>query len=161
MQIGFQMGARMGLILEITPDLGLIPGDVTEAARAATLQSTKLSSSAFSDRLSAQSRLSPGPVPMPRQAAARKPAGGERKRMSLAEARRIAASENLRLLTRAGSDSGFVNVYRRSQGNGERSSRPWEARVRAEERNVSLGRYASAAEAALAVARHLGPEAST
>ncbi len=124
MQIGFQMGARMGLILEITPDLGLIPGDVTEAARAATLQSTKLSSSAFSDRLSAQSRLSPGPVPMPRQAAARKPAGGERKRMSLAEARRIAASENLRLLTRAGEEERRASLRLDSDGL-DAANDPW------------------------------------
>jgi len=75
-------------------------------------------------------------------------------------AEQIAAAlqaEDLQLLpsARAGSTTGYLGVY--PTGNGQR---PYVAQIRRNGRNVVLGKFATAAEAALAYARELGPAAT-
>ena len=72
--------------------------------------------------------------------------------MRTAAAHAAAASEGLALL-RAENATGFKGVYR-----GDSVSKPFRAQVMQDGRKNHLGRFATAAEAALAVARFLGPE---
>ena len=72
--------------------------------------------------------------------------------MSAAEAHAAAASEGLELL-RAENATGFWNV-----GLKKRASKPFQAKLMRDGRTNFLGFFATAEEAALTVARFLGPE---
>ena len=69
--------------------------------------------------------------------------------MTEAEARRLAAGEGLQLVP-ADNATGFKGISKVS-------GKPFQARIWQGGKKRSLGYYASAAEAALAYARHLGP----
>ena len=71
--------------------------------------------------------------------------------MTAAEAHAAAAAEGLALL-RADNPTGFKGVSRSGSG-----SKPFQAQLWRGGRNKTLGRFATAEEAALAVARFLGP----
>ena len=71
--------------------------------------------------------------------------------MEAVEAERLAAAEGLSLVP-AATASGFRCVAKLPS-----SSRPFLAQIREGSKLRSLGRFSSAAEAALAYARHLGP----
>ena len=73
--------------------------------------------------------------------------------MTEAEARRLAAEEGLQLLP-ADNTCGFKGVSRSGSG----SSRPFQALTRQDGKQHRLGCFSSTAEAALAVARFIGPE---
>ena len=72
--------------------------------------------------------------------------------MTAAEAHATAAAEGLALL-RADNPTGFKFV-----GHIDKASKPFKARVWQKRRNSHLGSFATAEQAALAVARFLGPE---
>ena len=72
--------------------------------------------------------------------------------MSAAEAHATAEAKGLALL-RAENATGFKYVRR-----DDRKSKPFQAQVKQDGRNRSLGNFTTAEEAALAVARFLGPE---
>ena len=76
--------------------------------------------------------------------------------MTAAEAHAAAAAEGLALL-RAENDTGFWGVYP-SRTPQPYSSTPFQARVWHDRRTNHLGNFATAEEAALAVARFLGLE---
>ena len=74
--------------------------------------------------------------------------------MTAAEAHAAAAEEGLTLLC-AENPTGFKHVH---MANGGAGSKPFQARPRNDERDNHMGTFATAEEAALAVARFLGPE---
>ena len=73
--------------------------------------------------------------------------------MTKAEAERLAAAEGL-VLVLADTATGYKGVHR----SGRSSTRPFQAQIKQGGKQQSLGTFASAAEAALAYARHRGPE---
>ena len=75
--------------------------------------------------------------------------------MTAAEAIAAAAGEGLTLV-RADNATGFRGVCHHEK----RSSKPFQARLKRGGKREHLGNYATAEEAALAVARKLGPEGS-
>ena len=81
------------------------------------------------------------------------PAGASRSPMTAAEAHAAAAEEGLALL-RADNAAGFKHVTRKS------ASKPFQARPEPRRAQHYLGHFATAEEAALAVARFLGPLAA-
>ena len=87
-------------------------------------------------------------------AAALAPPAPEPAPMTAAEAHAAAAAEGLALL-RAENPTGFKGVYR-----DDRNSKPFRANLRHGGRKQYLGNFATAEEAALAVARFLGTEGS-
>ena len=74
--------------------------------------------------------------------------------MTVAEALAAAAEEGLALLRAENNATGFKGVSH----NNDSASKPFRAHLWHNGRNKSLGRFATAEEAALAYARHLGPE---
>ena len=72
--------------------------------------------------------------------------------MTAAEAHATAAAEGLTLV-RAENEMGFKGVSR----NNRSAKKPFQAQLRHEGRNKNLGMFATAEEAALAVARFIGP----
>ena len=73
--------------------------------------------------------------------------------MSEAEARRLAEVEGLQLVPSSSHATGFKGVYH----NPSSSTRPFHASIYQGGKTHNLGSYSSACEAALAVARYLGP----
>ena len=73
--------------------------------------------------------------------------------MTEAEARRLAAEEGLQLVP-AATTSGYKAVSHDSKPG---KSKPFTVKVRQGSEQLRLGAFTSAAEAALAYARHLGP----
>ena len=90
-------------------------------------------------------------------AAAVAPPAAAAEPMTVAEARRLAAEEGL-VLVSADNSTGFKGVYISHLGS---RSTPFQATIRQGGKQRSLGTFASAAEAALACARHLGPAGCT
>ena len=76
--------------------------------------------------------------------------------MAEAEARRLAEAEGLQLVP-SDNASGYRGVFPNGDGTC-RTSKPFKAQCRQGGTEISLGTFSSAAEAALAVARFLGPE---
>ena len=72
--------------------------------------------------------------------------------MTAAEVHAAAAAEG-RVLLRAENSTGFKNVYPKSS-----TSKPFQAQLRQSRLTKNLGSFATAEEAALAVARFLGPK---
>ena len=72
------------------------------------------------------------------------------------EVQKLAEAEGLALVPAVGTSTGYKGVTH-SGG----STRPFKAQTRVEGTKKNLGCFATAAEAALAYARHLGPQAST
>ena len=75
--------------------------------------------------------------------------------MEVVEAERLAAAEGLSLVP-AATTTGFKGICKIAHTGGGKT-KPFQAKIQEGGKQRSLGTFASAAEAALAVARHLGP----